>query len=206
MPQISGISPGRHITESSVSDCTHGSFAGSFSCSHSLSPAPLANFFSLSSSLFLLYSLYPTSSSLVSYFWLKDKSRWDLWPYTAPIWHATISMFVVCVSLTGHNRKIKVKLTTETLCLNSIKKWKMSHWLNDHAHFAKPNFKLLSQWMFSHISFLCKIIWWNWIWWIGVAGKRFVCPLKFRMYINFPVWVHFQHCCCFSHEHDSVLL
>lgn len=47
------------------------SSAGSFSCRHSLSSAPLANFFSLSSSL----SLLPLS--LVSCFWLKDKNRWE---------------------------------------------------------------------------------------------------------------------------------
>lgn len=115
MPHVSGISHGHHITESSVSECTHGSFAVSFSCSHSLSPAPLANFFSLSSFLSLLSSLYPASSSLVSYIWLKDKSRWDLWPYTALMtYHTVIPVFAECVGLTRHSRNIEVKLATET--------------------------------------------------------------------------------------------
>ncbi len=92
----------------------HGSFACSFSCSHSSSHVPLANFFSLSSPPSLLSSLYPASSSLVSCFLVKGRSRWDLWPYTALTWHIMIPVFFSMCYLAMPQCKVEPKLTKQT--------------------------------------------------------------------------------------------
>lgn len=81
MPRSSGR---HHISESSVS---HSPIPWFFGLLLFLLPflisCLLANFSHLSSPPSLLSLLYPASSSLVSCFWVRGRSRWDLWPYTA---------------------------------------------------------------------------------------------------------------------------
>lgn len=129
-PQTSGISQGHHITESSV-----GFFACSFSCSHSSSPAPLANFFSLSSPSSLLSSiLHP----LVSCFWVRGRSRWDLWPVLT--WHTMIPVFAVCVLHTPQSQG-----------------WTSTHHTNTHCIFIYflLHFTVLNTQQVTHVEWVC---------------------------------------------------
>lgn len=49
------------------------------------------------------------SSTLVSCFWLKDRSRWELWPYPSYIRNTTTPPGAVFVHLPHHNHNIEVE-------------------------------------------------------------------------------------------------
>lgn len=117
MPQTSGISQGHHhIIESSVADAPMVLLPD-----HFLAPIPrplcscIQLLFPLQSPRLSLSFLYTASSSLVSCFWVRGRSRWDLWPYTALTSHTMISVLAVCV-LPCHAPAAMVELilTTQT--------------------------------------------------------------------------------------------
>lgn len=87
-------------------------FPCSFSWSCSSSPTFPAKLFLLLQSSISPH--LPASSSLVSCFWLRGRSRWDLWPYAALTWNTIITVFAVCV-IPAVSRSIwKVELSPAT--------------------------------------------------------------------------------------------
>lgn len=86
--------------------------------------------------LSLVSYLCPASLSPVSFFWLKGRSRWDLWSYTALTWHTMIPMIMICVcsicvTLPWHWCKVEVKLAMPAVIFDPNK----SHMLSDLSAF-----------------------------------------------------------------------